>query len=273
MSEELFSPAKLTKYLYVTGARKDGMHELESEMVSLTFGDTLELSDGNGIEIVDEHGWLFASGQGNLTVPTDGSNLIAKALEVVQRSARVRLHKRIPPGAGLGGGSSNAATIFRHFGNDDVRAKVEDMGADITFCLRGGRALARGVGEQLDQLPFEQEKFVLLLSPFGISTRDVYRQYDLVNKDMEYQSNELERAAMICEPRLHASKKLLAKLSGREPILAGSGSTYFVNGTLGDLDLSGEIISDGPCRYADVVDKNENIRYRLVETEAFQAFY
>lgn len=272
MSEELFSPAKLTKYLYVTGVRDDGMHEIESEMVSLTFGDTLELIDGKGIEIVDDHGWLSALGEGNLSVPTDGSNLISRALEAVERSVRVRLHKRIPPGAGLGGGSSNAASIFRHFGIGSSQPDVDQIGADVTFCLRGGRAVARGIGEQLTTLPYEPEEFVLLLSPFGVSTRDVYKQFDLVKKDIASQCNELERAATICEPRLHASKAFLAKLSGREPVLGGSGSTYFVNGNFNDMDLSGEIITDGPCRYIDIEDKKDRIRYRLVETEARPQF-
>ena len=261
---EIFSPAKLTKNLRVTGKRSDGMHELESEMVSLSFGDTLELDDGDHLEIVNAMGSLPWLEDALRQVPTDESNLIAKALRLVGQKASVRLLKRIPPGSGLGGGSSNAAAILRYFEGAESDAEAPLLGSDVTFCLRGGRAVVRGIGDVLEPLEYQFETFVLLLSPFGVSTQEVYRQYDLIKGDAEGGENDLERAALSCEARLLRSKKLLRSLSGEEPILAGSGSTYFVSGTLEHLELSSSPIVAEGFRYADITV--DGSCYRLVET-------
>ncbi len=261
---EIFSPAKLTKNLRVTGKRSDGMHELESEMVSLSFGDTLELDDGDHLEIVNAMGSLPWLEDALRQVPTDESNLIAKALRLVGQKASVRLLKRIPPGSGLGGGSSNAAAILRYFEGAESDAEAPLLGSDVTFCLRGGRAVVRGIGDVLEPLEYQFETFVLLLSPFGVSTQEVYRQYDLIKGDAEGGANDLERAALSCEARLLRSKKLLRSLSGEEPILAGSGSTYFVSGTLEHLELSSSPIVAEGFRYADITV--DGSCYRLVET-------
>ena len=261
---EIFSPAKLTKNLRVTGKRSDGMHELESEMVSLSFGDTLELDDGDHLEIVNAMGSLPWLEDALRQVPTDESNLIAKALRLVGQKASVRLLKRIPPGSGLGGGSSNAAAILRYFEGAESDAEAPLLGSDVTFCLRGGRAVVRGIGDVLEPLEYQFETFVLLLSPFGVSTQEVYRQYDLIKGDAEGGANDLERAALSCEARLLRSKKLLRSLSGEEPILAGSGSTYFVSGTLEHLELSSSPVVAEGFRYADITVNGSC--YRLVET-------
>ncbi len=261
---EIFSPAKLTKNLRVTSKRSDGMHELESEMVSLSFGDTLELDDGDHLEIVNAMGSLPWLEDALRQVPTDESNLIAKALRLVGQKASVRLLKRIPPGSGLGGGSSNAAAILRYFEGAESDAEAPLLGSDVTFCLRGGRAVVRGIGDVLEPLEYQFETFVLLLSPFGVSTQEVYRQYDLIKGDAEGGANDLERAALSCEARLLRSKKLLRSLSGEEPILAGSGSTYFVSGTLEHLELSSSPVVAEGFRYADITV--DGSCYRLVET-------
>lgn len=261
---EIFSPAKLTKHLSVTGVRSDGMHELESEMVSLSFGDTLELDDGDQLEIVNAMGNLAWLEDALREIPTDESNLIVKALRLVGQKAKVRLLKRIPPGSGLGGGSSNAAAILRYFEGAESDAKAPLLGADVPFCLRGGRAIVRGIGDVLEPLEYQFETFVLLLSPFGVSTQEVYRQYDLMKGDGEGGVNDLERAALSCETRLVGSKRVLRMLSGEEPILAGSGSTYFISGTFEHLELSSSPVVAEGFRYADIAV--DGSCYRLIET-------
>ncbi len=109
---EVTAPAKLTLSLRVTGVRPDGYHLLDAEMVALDLADTLYFSDGDGLEVVD----AGASAGGHGEVPTDGSNLVNKALSLVGRKAHVRLVKRIPAGAGLGGGSADAAAVLRWAG-------------------------------------------------------------------------------------------------------------------------------------------------------------
>ncbi len=263
MEVELFSPAKLTKYLRVTGVRSDGMHEIESEMVSLSFGDNLELSDGSGIEIVDALG-ILAKLEGDLrTVPADESNLVAKALKFVGRDLNVRLLKRIPPGSGLGGGSSNAAAILRYFRGGELLTEAVQLGADVPFCVRGGRAIARGVGEFVEPLPYDFETFVLLLSPFGVSTKEVYRQFDVIGSKHDG-LNDLEVAALLCEPRLAESKDLLYQLSGVVPTLAGSGSAFFIAGTFENLELPSVPTAAEGFRYVKL-DKDGS-RYFLIET-------
>jgi 4-diphosphocytidyl-2-C-methyl-D-erythritol kinase len=213
----LFAPAKLTVSLRVTGVRDDGYHLLDAEMVSLDLADTLMFGDGDGLEI------------SGVPVPVDDSNLVRRALELIGRRAHVRVHKRIPPGAGLGGGSADAAAVLRWAGVDDV-ALAAKLGADVPFCLRGGRARVTGVGEVLEPLPFVPRTFTLVLPPFGCDTTAVYRAWDAQGGPVGAGSNDLEPAALEIEPRLGEWRDRLGNATGQEPQLAGSGSTWFVEG-------------------------------------------
>jgi len=152
--------AKLTLSLRVTGVRDDGFHLLDAEMVSIDLADTLTFAPGSGISVHDEVG----GGLGVQGVPSGSANLVAQALELVGRSAAVRIVKRIPAGAGLGGGSADAAAVLRWAGTTDLNLAAQ-LGADVPFCVRGGRARVTGVGEKVEHLPFEDRRFVLLLPP------------------------------------------------------------------------------------------------------------
>jgi 4-diphosphocytidyl-2-C-methyl-D-erythritol kinase len=210
------APAKLTVSLRITGRRADGYHLIDAEMVSLDWGDTLTFSDGDGVEMVP-------------AVPIDADNLISKALRAAGRSAHVRVDKRIPPGAGLGGGSADAAAVLRWAGIDDVEVAV-GLGADVPFCLRGGRARVTGIGEVLAPLPFEARDYTLLTPPFGCSTPAVYAMWDELGGPHADGANDLEPAALAVEPRLAAWRDRLGDATGQQPRLAGSGSTWFVEG-------------------------------------------
>ncbi|MEY2422234.1 MAG: 4-diphosphocytidyl-2-C-methyl-D-erythritol kinase [Acidimicrobiaceae bacterium] len=211
------APAKLTVALHITGVRDDGYHLLDAEMVTIDLADTLTFSDGDGLEI------------SRADVAADDSNLVRRALALVGRSAHVRVDKRIPPGAGLGGGSADAAAVLRWAGFADVeRAAV--LGADVPFCLRGGRARVTGAGEVVDPLPFEPRTFTLVIPPFGCSTADVYRAWDELGGPAGTRGNDLEPAALVVEPRLAAWRDGLGAATGQQPRLAGSGSTWFVEG-------------------------------------------
>jgi len=211
------APAKLTVSLRITGVRDDGFHLLDAEMVTIDLADTLTFSDGDGLEIV------------GADVPADATNLVARALVLVGRRAHVRVDKRIPPGAGLGGGSADAAAVLRWAGVDDL-GRAATLGADVPFCVRGGRARVTGVGEILEPLPFEERTFTLVLPPFGCSTIDVYRAWDRLGGPSGTGANDLELAALDVEPRLAAWRDRLADATGQRPDLAGSGSTWFVEG-------------------------------------------
>ncbi len=236
------APAKLTVSLRVTGVRPDGYHLLDAEMVTLDLADTLEItpSPGGGgtLEVVTDWPGGDVGGR-DLSVGPAGDNLVTRALVATGRTARVRLVKRIPPGAGLGGGSADAAAVLRWAGCAD-RSVAAALGADVPFCLSGGRARVTGIGEELTPLPFVARSFVLVLPPFGVDTVAVYRAWDAarvrgVGTGHGAHGNDLEDAALAVEPRLAEWRDALEAASGQRPRLAGSGSTWFVEGDASGL--------------------------------------
>ena len=210
--------AKLTLSLRVTGRRDDGYHLLDAEMVTIDLADTLLFGPGEGVELVP----LVAS-------PRFQPTLITRALDAVGRQAFVRLEKRIPVGAGLGGGSADAAAVLRWAGCSDV-SLASSLGADVPFCLVGGRARVQGVGEVVDPLPFEARVFTLLTPPLAVSTAAVYAKWDELGDPTGDNGNDLEPAVLALEPRLTIWRDQLGDATGRTPRLAGSGSTWFVEG-------------------------------------------
>ncbi|HUY16366.1 MAG TPA: hypothetical protein VMV11_02265, partial [Acidimicrobiales bacterium] len=152
---------------------------------------------------------------------------------LVERRAGVTLHKIIPPGGGLGGGSADAAAILRWAGGVDSEAALS-LGGDVPFCQVGGRALVEGVGERLTVLPFEPREVTLVLLGFGVNTRQCYEAYDELKGAGEkfYGRNHLEAAARLVEPRLGETMDWLSATLGNRVHLAGSGSTLFIEGHL-----------------------------------------
>ncbi len=239
----------MTRHLRVVGRRADGYHLLETEMLALDLADVLEIRpldtptahpppDVAGLEVLDEVAWSGAppggeGGEGGVSplgVPAGPDNLVARALAAAGRRAAVRLRKRIPTGAGLGGGSADAAAVLRWAGVTDLDVAAR-LGADVPFCLAGGgRALVRGIGDELEPLPVEPAAFLLVTPPFGVSTVAVYRAFDELGAGAgeSERRNDLEHAALAVEPGLALWRDLLAEVSGHRPQLAGSGSTWFV---------------------------------------------
>jgi 4-diphosphocytidyl-2-C-methyl-D-erythritol kinase len=218
----LVAQAKLTLSLRVTGVRADGYHLLDAEMVTIDLSDTLELHPGTGIEVVGGEG-----------VPSGADNLVARALALAGLQARVRLHKQIPAGAGLGGGSADAAAILRWAGLSDPE-RAARLGADVPFCLVGGRARVRGIGEAVEALPFNEvdgDAYTLLTSPFAVSTAAVYRAWDGLGGPVGSHGNDLEPAALAAAPELAKWRDALGDATGEQPRLAGSGGTWFVRGS------------------------------------------
>lgn len=216
------APAKLTLSLRIVGRRADGYHLIDSEMVSVSLADELTIDPhAAGLEVVPA-----ATG---MRVSVGDDNTVTRALALVGRTAAVRVVKAIPAGAGLGGGSSDAAAILRWAGEaDPVRAAA--LGADVAFCVRGGRARVTGVGEIIEPLPFEAMALTLLIPPFGCPTAEVYAAWDALGGPTSDSRNDLEPAALTVEPRLGEWRDRLADATGEVPQLAGSGSTWFVPG-------------------------------------------
>lgn len=225
-SIRLTAPAKLTLSLRITGVRADGYHLLDAEMVSIDLCDVITItpSDTTSIEVTGP----YVDG-----VPTGGSNLVAGALDLVGRTARVTIDKQIPHGGGLGGGSTDAAAIVRWAGFDDLEAAAA-LGADIAFCVAGGRARVRGIGERVEPLVHEARDLTLVIPPLRVSTPAAYRAFDHLDGVDATAVNQLEAAAIAVEPELARWRRRIAELAGTTPVLAGSGATWFVHGKHGN---------------------------------------
>ncbi len=221
----LAAPAKLTLSLRITGVHTDGFHSIDAEMVSLSLHDT--------ITIDAERSGIAAMGRYAAGVPTDESNLVARALNLAGRTAHVTIDKQVPHGGGLGGGSSDAAAVLRwaEWGaqQGDLEAAAR-LGADIAYCLIGGRARVRGIGEIVEPLPHVERMVTLVIPPLHVSTPAVYREWDTLGGPTAAGPNDLEPAAIVVEPQLARWRDLIGDACGRTPVLAGSGATWFVHG-------------------------------------------
>jgi len=196
MDVSLFSPAKINLTLAITGRRPDGFHDLVSVVAPLDFGDTLEAKH--------KIGGKFSLECGHPEVPVDGSNLVLKAAEAFATttgwSGRVhfRLTKRIPPGAGLGGGSSNAVAALLALnqlaggllGEAQLAAVASTLGSDCALFLASAPVVMRGRGEHIEKLPAAAAtrlhgRRVLLFKPsFGVGTPWAYQR--MVTRGADY---------------------------------------------------------------------------------------
>jgi 4-diphosphocytidyl-2-C-methyl-D-erythritol kinase len=225
VSEVLVAPAKLTFTLRVTGVRADGYHLIDAEMATLDLADELTVDPSrSGLEVTGP----YAEG-----LPVDGTNLVARALRRAGVTAWVRVEKRIPHGGGLGGGSADAAAVLRWAGVTDLAVAAE-LGADVPFCLVGGRARVRGIGEIVEALPFEPRVVTLVVPPLTVSTPAVYRAWDDLGGPAGEAGNDLEPAALVVEPRLGDWRDRIGEATGERPVLAGSGAAWFVPGERDD---------------------------------------
>ena len=230
----LIAPAKLTVSLKVTGVRADGFHLIDAEMVTLDLADQLVVDTSRtGLEITGE----FAD---DLAASNDANdNLVARALQLAGRKAHVTVTKNIPSGGGLGGGSADAAAILRWAGFTDL-ASAAKLGADIAFCIVGGRARVSGIGEVVNPLKKIAREITLVVPPFRVSTPAVYRAFDQLTDfgktPIKHAGvNDLEPAAIKVEPRLAIWKEKIAQACGVVPTLAGSGSTWWLDGKFENL--------------------------------------
>ncbi len=178
--------AKLNLTLDVLGKRPDGYHDLQSVMQTISVRDDVEIDVGTGKP------WkLICSREG---IPTDETNLAWKAAKVYcdnlnknPDGLEIRILKRIPSGAGMGGGSADAAAVLRalnrHYGEPlSILALAElgaQVGSDVPFCVLGGTAMAEGRGEILRKLPDMPDcVFVVCKPAFSVSTPELYRKID-----------------------------------------------------------------------------------------------
>ena len=178
------SPAKLNLFLHITGRRPDGYHELQTIFQLIDFGDTLEITARDDGEL-----------RLHTTLPelANDDNLILRAARALReasgstRGADIVLHKRIPMGAGLGGGSSNAASTLLALNRlwqttldvAQLCALGLRLGADVPLFVQGESAWAEGIGERLTPVTLPPKFFVVLCPDCHVSTRDIFSSEQL----------------------------------------------------------------------------------------------
>lgn len=238
------SPAKINLFFRVLRKRPDGYHEIASVIQAIDLCDVLSF-------VQHSNDRLTCS---DLSLPCDESNLVIKALKLFRQhyefpSMHIHLDKRVPMQAGLGGGSSNAATVLWAL-NDKIgrRASLNELsligaqlGSDVPFFFSQGSAYCTGRGEIIEPFFHAPMNGYLAKPPFGLSTPLVYRktradQLPLIDPIEARESllgehslyfNDLEPAALLIEPRLADFKDRLLSCGFSVVAMTGSGSAFF----------------------------------------------
>jgi 4-diphosphocytidyl-2-C-methyl-D-erythritol kinase len=228
---KLLCPAKINLWLYVTGKRSDGYHILDSGVVFADWGDILEIT-------LEQNFNFVVDGDFSSQVPVNETNSLVKALRLIERaigntlSWKLRLTKNIPVGAGLGGGSGDAAALLRFAvgffpkHQKEIEDRMLSLGADVPVCYYNRSARMLGIGEVLETIdvPFDQP--ALLFWPnFSLATASVYAAFRLGSK---HERNDLFPAACSIRPEL---RTILGALEALPNIvstsMSGSGSAFY----------------------------------------------
>ncbi len=253
------APAKLNLFLHITGRRPDGYHELQSIFQLIDLCDWLEFEQTDDQQIQIE---------GLASVDLE-QNLIYRAAQILQPYAKtpsgliIRLEKNIPMGAGLGGGSSNAATTLIvlnqlwHCGlNSEQLAELGvKLGADVPIFVHGRNAWAEGIGEHLTFIDLDQKQFIVLKPDCFISTQQLFSQKTLTrdtkpSKFCAYQikpsdfGNNFEPVARSLYPEVDEAMQYLDQFGVAK--LTGTGACVFIEVT-DDMNVT-DILENAPCK-------------------------
>jgi 4-diphosphocytidyl-2-C-methyl-D-erythritol kinase len=246
------SYAKINWTLDVLFKREDGYHELRTIYQTVSLHDTLTITETDGpIEMVCD----------DARVPCDETNLAFKAAVLLReatgasKGARIKIDKRIPVAAGLGGGSSNAAAtllalvkLWQVQIDDPTLIRIAaSLGSDVPFFLIGGTALGVGRGEEVYAIEQAECQHLLLVNPgFAVSTRDAYAKLSRLTRSEAANNipftllaakgvsglplvarNDLEEVVLAAHPEIAEVKRRLLSLGARHALMSGSGATVF----------------------------------------------
>jgi 4-diphosphocytidyl-2-C-methyl-D-erythritol kinase len=211
--------AKLNLDLAVIGRRDDGFHDLRTRMQSIDLHDLLEAERAEETSITVS-GFEFSAAVGNSVI---AAHAALEAAVDRKLPTRWRLHKRIPPGSGLGGASSDAAAALRALASlYQIKADMAvQLGADVPFFIHGGAALAEGRGERLTPIGCDGGWFAIAWPGIELSTAAVYNAWDEVGGEPP---NVLYRAAAHADARVGE----FARELGKGWQMTGSGSAFFL---------------------------------------------
>ena len=244
----LESPAKVNLRLEILKRREDGYHELRTILQKISLHDTLHffLKKEKGVSITTDHPKL----------PVGKDNLVFRAAQSVLKVSgykggiHIEIEKRIPLGAGLGGGSSNAATALKalnqllkmDLSKRELMGMGLEIGADVPFFFLEGAAIGLGIGERLKKIKLPILYFVLIYPNYEVSTRWAYENFVLTNQRIHFNLhkflrtpegisrillNHLEEVVSEKYPQIDIMKKILFSAGALGTLMTGSGPTVF----------------------------------------------
>jgi 4-diphosphocytidyl-2-C-methyl-D-erythritol kinase len=250
MEHTALSPAKVNLYLKVLSKRPDGYHNIESIVDPISIYDVIHITETNdsGIVIGDNKGIL----------PAGRDNTIFRAVELLRERYHVRkgikifVEKNIPIGSGLGGPSSNAATVLRELAGiwnldvkgDELLALGKAIGADVPLFLYGRSCIMRGIGDIISPIELPEIWYLVIYPDLEIPTKEVYNRTKIVLTNTENDirllgkfktlydianilENDLERVGIIMCPQIKTIKKILKESGATGSLMSGSGSSVF----------------------------------------------
>jgi 4-diphosphocytidyl-2-C-methyl-D-erythritol kinase len=228
LSIALPARAKLNLDLAILGRRADGFHDVRTTLQAIDLHDLITLTKAAQTS-------LTTSG---LPISNPRENSVVKALAALEQATnqqlptRIHLHKRIPPGSGMGGASSDAAVALKaladlHHVTADLKAIATTLGADVLFFLTGGTVIADQRGDHLTPIPTQPQWFAIAWPGVELPTPDVYRAWDAIKKPPKDSPNQLTEAAMSIEPGLREFANVLNSHE-RGWQMTGSGSAFFL---------------------------------------------
>jgi len=244
----LESPAKINLRLEILKKREDGYHELRTILQKINLHDLLHFS------LKKERGISIKTNHPNL--PVGKRNLVYQAVQSILKKSDykggvlIEIEKRIPLGAGLGGGSSNAATTLKamsqllkiNLPKKELMAMGLEIGADVPFFFLEGAAIASGIGERLKKIELPGLWFVLIYPSFEVSTRWAYQNFILTKRRFHFNLhgllrtpkeisnllwNDLEEVVSRECPQIGVMKKMLYSAGALGALMTGSGPTVF----------------------------------------------
>jgi 4-diphosphocytidyl-2-C-methyl-D-erythritol kinase len=244
-SLSLRSPAKLNLFLHIVGRRADGYHLLQSVFQLIDWCDTIHLKriSENAVRRINP-----IPG-----VPPE-EDLVVRAANLlkdfckIEAGCEIDLHKEIPMGAGMGGGSSDAATTLiglnalwnLNLSKETLATLGIKLGADVPFFIFGQNAFVEGIGEKIQEISLQTPDFLVIFPNQGIATASIFRDPELTRDHAQitidgflaspllYQSNDCQAVAMrMCPEVKQALDWITQAVPGSQPRMSGSGSSVF----------------------------------------------
>ncbi len=269
----LMAPAKLNLFLHVIGRRPDGKHLLQSVFILLDLHDIIDITTLNE-NTIQRTGDIVGSPEKDLCIRA--ARLLKEKFNILT-GVSIRVKKRIPAGAGMGGGSSDAATVLialnRLFNLDLSRSELmkigEELGADVPFFIWGRTGFVEGIGEQIQPVTVPESTYAIVWPGIGISTAEIFNDPNLT-RDSEsmkishfseavsdcwpelFGRNDLQAVAQTLEPRVSTALGMLSNCCS--PRMTGSGSAVF--GILRDESSVSSFLKNLPNKWIGFTSKS-----------------